>query len=77
MLPTPVTSRGEKGEQEMNLSYNETKMILEMVWLGIENGNRAEGKPFIPTPEQYKMLCAIANCGEDYVAKMQKDYGLE
>lgn len=48
-----------------------------MVWIGIENGNRAEGKAFTPTPKQYEMLCEIAKCGGEYVEKMQKNYGLE
>ena len=61
----------------MTLSYTEWKLILEMVWIGIENGNRAEGKAFTPTPKQYEMLCEIAKCGGEYVEKMQKNYGLE
>ncbi len=61
----------------MTFSYNEIKMLMEMVWLGIENGNRIEGKPFTPSPEQYKMLCDIANRGEEYILRMQKDYNLD
>ncbi len=61
----------------MTFSYNEIKMLYEMVMLGVENGNRAEGKPFEPTPEQYKMLCDIANRAEVYIKTMQERYGLE
>ena len=61
----------------MVTSYNETKMLMEMIWIAIENGNRAEGKAFDPTPEQYRMLCELANRGGEYIKRMQRDYGLE
>ena len=61
----------------MTLSYRETKMLLEMCMIGIANGNSATPKPFDPTPEQYKMLCDIANRSEAYIKQMQKDYGLK
>lgn len=61
----------------MTLSYNEQKMIYEMVMVAIENGNRAEGKPFDPTPEQYRMLCDVANRLDDSIDFMQKSYGLK
>lgn len=61
----------------MTLSYKEAQMILEMCMIGIENGNSATPKPFDPTPEQYNMLCEIANRAESDISRMQKDYGLE
>jgi hypothetical protein len=48
-----------------------------MVWIAIENGNRAEGKPFDPTPKQYEQLCEIANRLEEHIKRMQVFYGLE
>lgn len=61
----------------MTLSYNEMKLLSEMVWLAIENGNRAEGKPFDPTREQYIQLCDIANRLGKHIKQMQDFYGLE
>lgn len=61
----------------MTLSYEETKLLYQMAMLGIENGNRAEGKPFDPTPEQYRMLCGIANRSDEYIKRMQAQYGLD
>lgn len=61
----------------MTLSYNEMKLVREMVWIAIENGNRAEGKPFDPTPKQYTQLCEIANRLEEHIKRMQDFYGLE
>lgn len=61
----------------MRLSYQEVKMLMEMVWIGIKNGNSAEGEAFDPTPEQYKMLCRVAKEGKEYIEQMQKNYGLE
>ena len=61
----------------MRLSYQEVKMLMEMVSIGIKNGNSVETEPFDPTPEQYRMLCRIAKEGKEYIEKMQKNYGLE
>ena len=59
------------------LSYQEMKLVSEMVWTAIENGNRAEGKPFDPTPKQYEQLCGLAHRLEESIKQMQKDYGLK
>ena len=58
-------------------SYKEEKMLSEMIWIAIANGNRAVGKPFDPTPEQYEMLCDMADRIGANIERMQKDYGLE
>lgn len=61
----------------MTLSYKEAKMLLEMCMIEIKNGNSATPTPFDPTPEQYNMLCEIANRTEAYINNMKEDYGLE
>lgn len=61
----------------MTFSYKEIKMLYEMFMIGIKNGNSATPKPFDPTPEQYEMLVAMANRADEYIKRMQKDYGLE
>ena len=61
----------------MTLSYNETKMLLEMCMIGIKNGNSATPQPFDPTPKQYEMLCGIANRAEADIERMKQLYGLE
>lgn len=61
----------------MSLSYEEMKLISEMVWTGIYNGNHIEPKAFDPTPEQYRMLCDIANRMDDKIKEMQNMYGLK
>ena len=58
-------------------SYREEKMLSEMIWIAIANGNRAVGKPFEPDREQYIMLCDMANRVDADIERMQKDYGLE
>lgn len=58
-------------------SYKEEKMLSEMLWLAIANGNRAVGTAFEPNREQYIMLCDMANRVDADIAKMQKDYGLK
>lgn len=60
----------------MAFSYKEEKLISEILWVAIENGNRAEGKPFDPTPEQYRMICDMVNRVDTHIKQMQKDYGL-
>ena len=60
----------------MAFSYKEEKLISEILWVAIENGNRAEGKPFDPTPEQYRMICDMVNRVDAHIKQMQKDYGL-
>lgn len=60
----------------MTLSYREVQLILDMVWIGIANGNSAEGKAFDPTPEQYEMLCKIANRGEKFIKEMKEKHRL-
>ena len=42
-------------------THEEEKLLSEMIWLAIANGNRADGKPFDPNREQYIMLCNMAN----------------
>lgn len=61
----------------MAFSYKEEKLISEILWVAIENGNRAEGKPFDPTPEQYRMICDMVNRVDTHIKQMQKDYGLD
>lgn len=61
----------------MMLSYQEVKMLMEMVWIGIKNGNSVEAEAFDPTPEQYEMLCRVAKEGKEYIERMQKHYGLD
>lgn len=61
----------------MGFSYKEEKLISEILWVAIENGNRAEGKPFDPTPEQYRMICDMVNRVDTHIKQMQKDYGLD
>lgn len=58
-------------------SYTEEKMLSEMIWTAIANGNRAEGKPFEPNREQYIMLCDMADRVDADIERMQKYYGLE
>ena len=58
-------------------SYKEEKLLSEMIWTAIANGNRAVGKAFEPNREQYIMLCDMANRVDADIAKMQKDYGLK
>lgn len=58
-------------------SYQEEKMLSEMLWIAIANGNRAVGKAFEPNREQYIMLCNMASRVDADIKKMQKDYGLE
>lgn len=45
----------------MEMTREQVEIVSALVWLGIENGNRAGQKPFTPTPEQYRELCKIAN----------------
>lgn len=58
-------------------SYIEEKLLSEMIWIAIQNGNSATGKPFDPTPEQYNMLCDMANRLDANIEQMKKAYGLE
>ena len=58
-------------------SYKEEKLLSEMIWTAIANGNRAVGKPFEPNREQYIMLCDMANRVDADIEQMQKNYGLE
>lgn len=58
-------------------SYEEEKMLSEMIWIAIANGNRVEPKAFDPTPEQYRMLCGMANRIDADIETMQKNYGLK
>lgn len=59
------------------LSYEEEKMLSEMIWIAIANGNRVVPTAFDPTPEQYRMLCGIANRIDADIKNMQKNYGLK
>lgn len=62
----------------MTLSYRETKdLLLDLLWNAVENGNRAEGKPFNPTPEQYEMCCELIKRAKDKIEKYQRMYGLD
>ena len=58
-------------------SYKEEKLLSEMIWTAIANGNRAVGKAFEPNREQYIMLCDMANRVDADIEQMQKNYGLE
>ena len=58
-------------------SYEEEKMLSEMLWIAIANGNRAVGKAFEPNREQDIMLCDMANRVDADIKQMQKMYGLE
>lgn len=58
-------------------SYREEKLLSEMIWTAIYNGNHEGCKAFDPTPEQYKMLCDMANRVDANIEQMQKNYGLE
>lgn len=58
-------------------SYQEEKMLSEMIWIAIANGNRATGKAFEPNREQYIMLCDMAKRVDASIENMQKMYGLE
>lgn len=52
----------------MTLSYRETKdLLLDLLWNAVENGNRAEGKPFNPTPEQYEMCVELIKRAKDQI----------
>ena len=53
------------------------KVLSEMLWMAIANGNRAVGKAFEPNREQYIMLCDMVNRVYADIERMQKDYGLE
>ena len=61
----------------MTLSYNEMKLLLTIIMVAIENGNRATGKAFDPTPDQYEMCCEVANRLEENINRMQTFYGLD
>ena len=58
-------------------SYKEKKMLSEMIWMAIANGNRAVGTAFEPNREQYIMLCDMAKKVDTDIKQMQKMYGLE
>lgn len=68
-----------RGGEKMatTFSYKEEKMLSEILWLGIKNGNRAEGIAFEPNREQYIMLCDMVNRIDANIEQMQKMYGLE
>lgn len=70
------TGREDK-TMAVTFSYKEEKMLSEMLWIAIANGNRAEGKAFEPNREQYIMLCDMANRVDADIKQMQKMYGLE
>lgn len=62
----------------MVLSYRKTKdLLLPMLWNAYENGNRYEGKPFTPTPEQWSMCCELIAQAEAYIKQEQEMYGLD
>lgn len=58
-------------------SYDQKKILSRMIWLAIQNGNSAEGKPFNPTPEEYEQLCDMAKAIDDNIRTMKSDYHLD
>jgi hypothetical protein len=67
----------ERIKMAATFSYKEEKMLSEMLWMAITNGNRAVGKAFEPNREQYIMLCDMANRVDEDIKNMQKMYGLD
>mgnify|MGYP006958209165 CR=1 FL=1 len=61
----------------MTLSYVEMKLLEKMVWMAIKNGNNVELEAFDPEPEEYKMLCEIANRLEENIGRMREMYHLD
>ena len=61
----------------MTFSYNEEKLLSEILWVAIVNGNSATPKAFDPTPDQYQMICEMVNRLDANIKQMQKDYGLD
>ena len=58
-------------------SHREEKLLSEMLWMAIRNGNRAETEAFDPTPEQYRMICGMANRVDASIEQFEKLYGAE
>ncbi len=56
-------------------SHKEEKMLSEMIWTAIANGNRAVGKAFEPNREQYIMLCEMASRVDASIKHHEELYG--
>ncbi len=67
----------ERIKMAATFSYREEKMLSEILWMAIANGNRAVGKAFEPNREQYIMLCEMANRVDADIKEQKKRYGLD
>lgn len=59
----------------MTFSYNDSALLEQILLTAYENGNRDEGKPFNPSPEEWKCIGNWLNDIDHSRKEFERMYG--